>query len=96
MYEIKILWLIGLIFELRVGLVLQYTQLQLRSWCSKYIFILNTISTTRLWKKFFFQKMFDVKLMSDWFGIKLLWLKVVFYYKIRRHISTRKALFTQT
>ena len=49
-YDIKILWLIGLIFELRIGLVFQYTQLQLRSWFTNYICILNTIFTTDVQK----------------------------------------------
>ena len=39
MYDIKILWLIGFIFELRIGLVFQNTQLQIRSWCTKSICI---------------------------------------------------------
>ena len=43
MYGIKIMWFIGLIFELRIGLVFQYTQLQFRSWFTKYIYILDTI-----------------------------------------------------
>ena len=43
MYDIKFLWLIGLKFEMRIGLIFQETQLQLRSWCTKYIFALNTI-----------------------------------------------------
>ena len=47
MYDTKILWLLGLIFELRVGLVFQYTQLQLKSWRTKCICILNIIFTTR-------------------------------------------------
>ena len=56
MYDIKLLWFIGLIFELRTGLGFQYTQLQLRSWCTKYICVLNTIFTAHLQKKFTFQK----------------------------------------
>ena len=32
MYDIKFLWLFGLYFELRIGLIFQYTQVQLRSW----------------------------------------------------------------
>ena len=43
MYDIKFSWLIGLKFEMRIGLIFQETQLQLRSWCTKYIFALNTI-----------------------------------------------------
>ena len=54
MYDIKILWLVGLIFELRIGLVFQYTKLQLRSWCTKYICILTTIFTTHVQKRFTF------------------------------------------
>ena len=56
MYDIQILWLIGLISELKMGIVFQHTELQLRSWCMKYIFILNTIFTTHVQKKFTFQK----------------------------------------
>ena len=55
MYDIKILWLIGFIFELSIGLVFQYIQLQLRSWCTKYICILNVVFTTHVQKKFTFQ-----------------------------------------
>ena len=51
------MWLIGLILELTIGLFSQYIQLQLRSWCTKYICILNTIFTKRVQKKFTFQKM---------------------------------------
>ena len=46
----------SLIFELRIGLIFQYTPLEWRSWCSKYICILNTIFTTHVQKKFTFQK----------------------------------------
>ena len=46
MYDTKFLWLAGLIFKLRMGLIFQYTQLQLRDWCTKYICISNTIFTT--------------------------------------------------
>ena len=56
MYHVKIL-LISLIFELRIDLVFQYTQLQLRSWGTKYISILDTIFTPYVQKKFTFQKM---------------------------------------
>ena len=54
MYDIKILWLVGLTFELRIGLVFQYTKVQLRSWCTKYICILTTIFTTHVQKRFTF------------------------------------------
>ena len=57
MHDIKILWFIGLIFELRIGLVFQYRELQLRRWCTKYIYILNTAFTTHVQKKLTFQKM---------------------------------------
>ena len=54
MYDIKILLLIGLIFELGIVLVFQYTQLQLESCFNKYICILNTIFTTHVQKRFTF------------------------------------------
>ena len=54
MYDIKILLLIGLIFELGIVLVFQYTQLQLGSCFNKYICILNTIFTTHVQKRFTF------------------------------------------
>ena len=57
MYDAKILWLIGIISELRIGLIFQYTQLHLRSFCTKYICILNTILTTHVQKRLTFQKM---------------------------------------
>ena len=56
MGDSKILWLIGLNFELRIGLLFQHTHLQSWSWCTKYIFILNTIFTTHVQKQFTFQK----------------------------------------
>ena len=51
-YDIKILCLfIGLIFELRIDQVFQYTQLQSKSRCTKYIYILNTTFTMHVVKK---------------------------------------------
>ena len=49
---IKILQFIGLTFELRIGLVFQYTQLPLKSKNTKYICILKTIFTIHIQKKF--------------------------------------------
>ena len=57
MYDIKILLIIGLIFELGIVLAFQYTQLHLGSGFNKYICILNTIFTTHLQKRFTFKKM---------------------------------------
>ena len=50
MCDIKILGSIGLLFELRIGLIFYYTQLQLRSWFTKYICILNAIFITHVQK----------------------------------------------
>ena len=55
--DTKILWLIGLIFELRIGVVFQYTLLHLRSWGTKYIYILNTVFTRHVQKNSTFQNM---------------------------------------
>ena len=75
-YDINFLWLIGLIFKLRFGLIFQYTQLQLRSWCTKYICILNTIFTRHVHKKFTFRK---VSIICGWFLI-FQQVNVVFVY----------------
>ena len=140
------MWLIGLIFEHRIGLVFQYTQLQLRSWCTNYICILNIyFYTTYVQKKVhlsedinnlwlisnfyrknvvfpYFSWFFAVittdfcqisqnailrcklwtvssfctqKVFLYWFSVKFLWLKDVFFnYKIGRHISTWKPLWS--
>ena len=56
MYDMKFLRLIGFIFGLRIGLIFQYTLLQSRSWCAKYICILNTIFSTYVQTKSTFQK----------------------------------------
>ena len=66
MLHIKVLWLIGLIFELRIGLVFQYTQLWIRIWFTNNICILNIIFTTHEQKSFTLQKML---IICGWFLI---------------------------
>ena len=51
MYDTKFLWLICLIFEQSIGLIFQYTQLQLTNWCTSIFTSWMQFLTTHVQKK---------------------------------------------